>query len=80
MFSRIFEAKKKAQSFGIELVEISKDFLIFISILLKIVETRFDSEPVSYFEINILFAVGLTHERVNTLNYALIFYPVMNIS
>ena len=35
MFSRTFE--------------ISKDFLISISMLLKITETRFDSEPFCYF-------------------------------
>jgi len=48
-FQGFLRRKKKVQSFGIKLVEISKDFLIFISILLKIVETRFDSERICYF-------------------------------
>ena len=57
MFSRIFEAKKKNAQRGLvlNLVKISKDFLIFISILLKTAETRFDSEPVSNFSIKIFF-------------------------
>jgi len=67
MFSRIFEAKQKNVQivFVLNLVEISKHFLIFISMLLKITETRLDLGP--FFSLN-------------TLNYALIFYPVMNIS
>ena len=40
----------------LNLVEISKDFLIFIDS--KIAETRFDSKPVCYFLINILFVVS----------------------
>ena len=50
MFSRIFEEKKQSvqKVLVLDLVEISKDFLIFISILIKITETRFDSEPVCY--------------------------------
>ena len=49
--------KKCTESFGINLVEISKDFLIFID--LKIAETGFDSKPVCYFLINILFVVSM---------------------
>ena len=51
MFSRIFEAKQKNIQivFVLNLVEISKHFFIFISILLKITETRFDSGPFCYF-------------------------------
>ena len=50
MFPRTFKAKKNVQRvLVLNLVKISKDFLIFISILLKIAETRFDSEPVCYF-------------------------------
>ena len=51
--------KKCTKSFGINLVEISKDFLIFID--LKIAETGFDSKPVCYFFINILLIVSMTH-------------------
>ena len=49
MFSRIFEAKKNVQRVlqVLNLIEISKDFLIFMYMLLKITETRFDSEPSS---------------------------------
>ena len=48
MFSRIFEAKKNVQRvLVLNLIEISKDFLIFMYMLLKITETRFDSEPSS---------------------------------
>ena len=49
MFSRIFEAKKKnVQRVSVlNLIEISKDFLIFMYMLLKITATRFDSEPSS---------------------------------
>ena len=75
MFSRIFEAKKKNAQRGLvlNLVKISKDFLIFISILLKTAETRFDSEPVSNFSIKTFFGeVCVPHLHVNTLNYALI--------
>ena len=36
-------------------------------------------QTVFYFWINILFAVYVPHLHVNTLNYALIFYPVMDI-
>ena len=39
--------------------------------LLKITETRFDSEPICYFWINILFEVCVPHVHVNTLNYPL---------
>ena len=42
----------------LNLVEISKDF--------RITETRFDSEPVCYFWINILLAVFVPHVHVNT--------------
>ena len=79
---RVFEAKPKNIQivFVLNLVEISKHFLIFISILLKITETRFDSGPFCYFWSNILFAAYVPHVYVNTLNYALILYPVMNIA
>ena len=40
-------------------------FLIFISILLKITETRRDSKPVCYFWINILFVVCVPHVHVS---------------
>ena len=40
--------------------------------------TRYVIMPICYFWINILFAVSTSH--VHTLNNALIFYPVMNIS
>ena len=47
MFSRIFEEKKNVQRvLVLNLVEISQDLLIFISIYLKTTEPRFDSEPV----------------------------------
>ena len=52
MLSRIFEAKKKNVQgvLVLNLVEISKDFLIFtFSKLLKITDTRSDSEPVFNF-------------------------------
>ena len=39
--------------------------------LLKITETRFDSEPICYSCINILFQVCVPHVHVNTLNYPL---------
>ena len=48
MFSWIFVAKKKkkrTESLVLYLVEICKDFPIFLSLLIKITETRFDSEP-----------------------------------
>ena len=50
-FQGFLRRKKKNVLRGLvlNLVKISKDFLIFISILLKIAETRFDSEPVSNF-------------------------------
>ena len=54
--------KKCTKSFGINLVEISKDFLIFIEF--KIPETGFDSKPVCYFLINILLVlVSMPHAR-----------------
>ena len=37
-------------------------------------------QTVFYFWINILFAVYVPHLHVNTLNYTLIFYPVMDIT
>ena len=37
-------------------------------------------QTVCYFSINILFAVYVPHLHVNTLNYTLIFYPVMDIT
>ena len=40
-------------------------FLIFISILLKITETRCDWKPVYYFWINILFVVWVPHVHVS---------------
>ena len=46
-FQGFLRRKKNVQRvLVLNLVKISKDFLIFISILLKIAETRFDSEPV----------------------------------
>ena len=80
MFSAMFEAKKNVQGILVlHLAEISKEFLIFID--LKITETRF-TVPFRarslLLNINILFAVSVTHVHVNTLNYALIFYPFMN--
>ena len=45
----------------LNLVEISKDFLIFIDS--KIAEAGFDSKPVGYFLINILLIVSMTHAR-----------------
>ena len=45
----------------LNLVEISKDFLIFIDS--KIAEAGFDSKPVGYFLINILFVVSVSRAR-----------------
>ena len=79
-FQRCLRRKKNVQGFlVVHLLEISKEFLIFID--LKITETRF-TVPFRarslLLNINILFAVSVTHVDVNTLNYALIFYPFMN--
>ena len=72
-----FDVGKKVQRvLVLNLVEISKDFLIYISI--KITETRFDLEPVFYFWIKVLFTVCMPHVYANTLNYALVFFPVMS--
>ena len=56
-FQGFLRRKKKNAQRGLvlNLVKISKDFLIFISILLRTAETRFDSEPVSNFSIKIFF-------------------------
>ena len=62
----------------LNLVEISKDFLIFIFLLLKLtLETRFESEPVAYI-LNKQFVRGLcaTRAREHFKLYPLIFYPV----
>ena len=40
--------------------------------------TRYVIMPICYYWINILFAVSMSH--VHTLNNALIYYPVKNIS
>ena len=45
----------------LNLVEISKDFLIFIDS--KIAEAGFDSKPVGYFLINILLVVSVSRAR-----------------
>ena len=60
--------KKCTRSFMVlNLVEISKDFFIFI-----ITETRFDSEPICYFCARSLCAT-CAHEH-----FTVIFYPAMN--
>ena len=59
-------------------VEISKDFLIFID--LKTAETTIQSPFSCLLNKSVLFAVPVPQVHVNTLNYELIFYPVMNIS
>ena len=79
-FQPCLRRKKNVQGILVlHLAEISKEFLIFID--LKITETRF-TVPFRarslLLNINILFAVSVTHVHVNTLNYALIFYPFMN--
>ena len=63
--------KKHTKSFGIKFGWNFERFPYFISMLLKITETRFDSEPICYFWINILFQVCVPHVHVNTLNYLL---------
>ena len=79
MFSWIFVAKKKkknrTESLVLYLVEICKDFPIFISLLIKITETRFDSEPregasvhrlpVCFFWVSIFFVVCVPLVHVN---------------
>ena len=49
---------------------------------LKIIETRFTTiqNPLLLLNKRILFAVSVPHLHVNTLNYVLVFYPVMNVS
>ena len=49
---------------------------------LKIIETRFTTiqSPLLLLNKRILFAVSVPHLHVNTLNYVLVFYPVMNVS
>ena len=77
MFSRNFEQKKTSRVLVSNLVKISKDFLFLISIFLKFTETKFGLDLVCYFWTNILVCVP--HADVYPLNYALTFYPVMNI-
>ena len=72
-----FWAKKPTRVLVLNLVKISKDFLFLISIFLKFTETKFGLDPVCYFWTNILVCVP--HADVYPLNYALTFYPVMNI-
>ena len=62
---------KHTKSFGVKFGWNFERFPYFISMLLKITETRFDSEPICYFWINILFQVCVPHVHVNTLNYLL---------
>ena len=49
---------------------------------LKIIETRFTTiqSPLLLLNKRILFTVSVPHLHVNTLNYVLVFYPVMNVS
>ena len=48
---------------------------------LKIIETRFTTiqSPLLLLNKRILFTVSVPHLHVNTLNYVLVFYPVMNV-
>jgi len=69
--------KKCTKSLVLSLVEISKDFLIFIN--LKIAETGFDSKPVCYFLINILFIVSMScaHEHSKLCAHLLSSYEYL---
>ena len=79
MFLRIFEADQKKnvkkKGFGIKFGW--SYFYWFENYWNKV---YYHSEPVCYFWVNISFAVCVSHVHMNTLNYALIFYAVMDIS